>query len=394
MYSYLAQGALLHHGTNPYRVAPEALASWHRTALLGSVSPVWRHTTAPYGPLFLWLAGAVAGLAGSHVTAGVTLLRLLELPGLALLGVFVPRLARRAGGDPIRATWLVLASPLTLLYLVGGGHNDALMAGLLVAGVTLALDRRPLAAIALCTLATAVKLPAAAGLALVVACWLRAEPAARRRLRAAGIAAGTAVAVGVACGLVAGVGVSWISGDLFSTPASVRFALTPATALAVSVWELGHGVHPWVGVAAAPLEAAFTRACFGLCAAIGLWFAWRVRRATLVRDLGVVLLAAALLGPAAWPWYLSWGLALLACDRVVQRRRWPVALGVAAVFPVMAGGQVAVALPAAPRVLVVYVTLGVAAGVTLLRRHVHRRHHLDHAGRHDPPRLATSELAA
>ncbi len=357
MYSYLAQGAVLAHGLNPYHTAPQAL---HDARLLAAVSPTWQHTTTPYGPLFVGLASLVAMLAGSHVTLGVALLRLPELLGLGLLARFVPRLARALGADPVRATWLAVLSPLTLLYLVGGGHNDALMAGLMVAGVTLATERRPLAGIALCALAATVKLPAAAAIVMIGICWLRAEPARWRWIVAAGGL--TVGAVALAAGAVTGVGASWVSGSLFSTPASARIALTPSTAVSVSLWELTHHFGTGVEQAAASWENAATLAAFALVGVVAVALCLRVRYPSLARCTGWALIAAALGGPAAWPWYLSWGVVLLATDARAQRSRWLPAVLVVCAFPVMVGGQVAFALPHAPVVVAAYaMALAVAA---------------------------------
>src|SRR6185312_7438110 len=121
----------------PYRDAPAVLAQHGQAHVLSAVYPFWRHTTAPYGPLFLWI---VSGLAGSSLVLGVLLIRALEMVGFVVLAAFVPRLARALGADPGRATWLVLLSPLVLLQLVAAAHNDLLMIGLLVAGVTLAVE--------------------------------------------------------------------------------------------------------------------------------------------------------------------------------------------------------------------------------------------------------------
>jgi len=367
MYSYLAQGSLLHHGLNPYHTAPAALARWHQSRLLSAVSSTWRGTTAPYGPLFLLVSGFVAAIAGSHLTLGIELLRLPELVGVGLMAVYVPRLARALGADPTRAAWLAVASPLTLLYLVGGGHNDALMVGLMLAGVTMAVERRPLAGIALCTLAATIKLPAAAAVLVIGFVWLRSEPDRWRHVLAAGAA--TVAAIGLASGVLIGVGLSWVSGSLFSTPATVHLAITPSTALAVSIWELGHGVHPGLALAAHTVEHATRLLAFAVTGLICLWLGLRSTADNLVRNLGLMLIAAALGGPAAWPWYLSWGIALLACDAAMQRSRWlPVAL-VACAFPVMAGGQVVVALPHAPRMLAVFlVALAVVVATTARRR--------------------------
>jgi alpha-1,6-mannosyltransferase len=340
MYSYLAQGAVLAHGLNPYHTAPQAL---HDPRLLAGVSSTWTHTTPPYGPLFIGLAALVQRLAGSHITLGIVLLRVPELFGLGLLAWAVPRLARSLGADPARATWLAVISPLSLLYLVAGGHNDALMAGLMAAGVALAVERRPLLGIALCSLAATVKLPAAAAVVMIAICWWRAEPARWRRILGSG--AGAVSSVVLATGAVTGVGLSWISGSLFSTPATARVALTPSTAVSVTLWEITHHFGARVEQHAAAWENAATLSAFVLVAVFALWLCTRVRYATLPRCLGLALIAAALGGPAAWPWYLSWGVVLLATDRRAQRELWLPAVLALCVLPVMADGQVAISLP-------------------------------------------------
>lgn len=369
VYSYLAQGALLHHGLNPYRVAPIALRRWHEHAILTAVSTNWRHTTAPYGPLFMAIAALVAGIAGTNVMLGVMLLRLVELAGLALVAVFLPRLARALGADPARALWLALCSPLTLLYLVGGAHNDALMIGLLVAGVTLAVERRPLTAIAICSVAATVKLPAIAAVAMIAVCWLRAEPAHRPRVIASTVAVCGSVVLVV--GLLAGVGVSWISGSLFSTPETVRIALTPATAFGVALAHALHGAG--VSVDARGLEDRCVQVATWLVALVAVWLCVRVRYDRLVRYLAALLLLAAVGGPIAWPWYLLWGAVLLAADPVLQRSWWLAGALIAGVFFVMPGGQVATPLPQAPRVLELYLLAGALALLLALRRRGSRR---------------------
>ncbi len=298
----------------------------------------------------------------------MTLLRLPELVGMVLLAWSVPRLARSLGADPARATWLAVISPLSLLYLVAGGHNDALMLGLMLAGVTLAVERRPLAGIALCALAAMVKLPAAVAVVMIVICWWRAEPARWRQIAAGG--ALVSAAVGLAAGVLAGVGSSWISSSLLSTPATARMALTPATAVAVTLWELTHHFGAGVEQHAATWENAATLSSFALVALVALFLSLRVRYATLPRYLGLVLIAAAIGGPAAWPWYLSWGIVLLAADRRTQSSLWLPVIVIASAFPVMAGGQVAVPLPDAWWTLVVYAGAAAVAvlGPRLLRR--------------------------
>ena len=364
MYSYFADGALLRHGIDPYHHGPAALAGVHEARVLATVSPFWRHTTAPYGPLFTGLAALVSAIARTHVVLGVVLLRALELPGLALLAVFVPRLARVLGADPDRATWLAVVSPLVLLELVAGGHNDALMAGLLVAGVAYAVERRYLFAIALCTCAALIKLPAAAALAFVVVCWARdTDHVARALVRAALLVGGIVTSVGLATT----VGFSWLSGSLLSSTTRLHLAVTPSTAI-------GYTLHAISGAggSAHPLESTVGVVALALVGCFGVWLLWRVDRDRLTASLAVLLLASILAGPAVWPWYLAWGLVLFAvAPRPQVHPVLPVVI-LAASAVIGPGGQLSLPIGAAPYVLAVYA----AALVALLARRTAR-----------PPRL-------
>ncbi len=85
--------------------------------------------------------------------------------------------------------------------------------------------------------------------------------------------------------------------------------------------------------------------------------AWRLRIRTLALFTGVLLIAAAAGGPAAWPWYFSWGLALLAACPVPQRSLVLVAGSIVAVFLIKPNGILALPLPSAPVVMAVYALL-------------------------------------
>ncbi len=370
LFSYLAQGSILHHGLDPYRMAPaRALPRLHELRLLATVSPSWRATTAPYGPAFLALAGLAAAAAGPHLALAVELMRLPALAGLALLAWGVPVLARRLGADPARATWLVVASPLALLYFAGSGHNDVLMAGLCVVGVALALCDRPLLGFAVCVAAALVKLPAAVAAIAILIAWARALPAGRPRAFALARAGAIGAVLVLAVGVLSGAGLRWLSGGALGSATAARIALTPATALAVTLHELGHGVHSGVEQAAAGLEQASARIALGLVAALAVWLLWRVRRERLVRSLGLLLLAAALGGPEAWPWYLIWGAALLAADPAAQRSPWLAVSMLVPAFLITPAGDVAVPLPHAFELVVAYAAaMAFAVWVAVRRR--------------------------
>jgi Glycosyltransferase family 87 len=352
-YSYLAQGTLVHLGIDPYRHAPAVLANVGQAHVLGAVDPFWRHTTAPYGPLFLWIISGIVAIAGSHLILGVLLIRVIDLAGLVLLAVFAPRLARALGADPARATWWVLLCPLVLLELVGGVHNDLLMIGLVVAGVTFAIERRLLLGIALCALAATIKLPAAAAIPFILVAY------GDRRTWLTGVAVAAVVVFAVS--VITGLGLGWISTTVFSTPDKVRLAITPATALGWTVAQL-------VPVGAHGLESALGVVAFGTSLVLGAVLLWRSRRESMVRNLGIALITVAVCGPAAWPWYLTWGLVLLAaCPRIQDSRALALAVA-AAVVVVKADGILAFPLHTAPVFVVLYLAVAVTVAIVVWRR--------------------------
>ena len=366
VYSYLAQGTILRLGHNPYHTAPAALAGLGHPHMLAAVSEFWRHTTAPYGPLFLGLVALITAVVGSHLVAGVLLIRALGLIGAVLLAIYVPRLARSLGTDPRRALWLGLLSPLVMLELIAGGHNDLLMAGLLAAGVAYALDGRPMLGIAICALAATVKVPALAGVAFIAVAWGREE---RGRGAPARFLAGAALITVVVLGavtLVTGVGVDWLSTALFSTPAKVRLAITPATGLGYTLASLLSDVG--IAVSHRGLEGVLGVIGFVLVAMAGVVLLARVRIGRLVASLGAFLLIAAAGGPAAWPWYFIWGLALVCALRFAQRSL-ALALAIAvSAFAVKPNGILALPLQSAPAVMAAYLVIAVAVWWARRRR--------------------------
>ncbi|MFC7482297.1 polyprenol phosphomannose-dependent alpha 1,6 mannosyltransferase MptB [Luedemannella flava] len=199
--------------------------------LAANVPDIWQHTPAPYGPVFLGLAAAVTGVTGDHAVLGALGMRAVALAGVALLAWGVPELARHCGVDPAAALWLGVLNPLVLDHLVAGAHNDAVMLGLLVAGLVALVRWLPVVGVALITTAAMVKAPAALALAFVVPLWAAQLPGAQSRTKAAlgtgAVALGTAVLVTAASGR----GYGWTSA--LGTPAVVRNWMSITT-------DLGH----------------------------------------------------------------------------------------------------------------------------------------------------------
>jgi alpha-1,6-mannosyltransferase len=254
-------------------------------------------------------------------------------------------------------------SPLVLLELIAAGHNDALMVGLLVAGVTLAMERRPLLGIAVCAVAATVKVPAAAAIAFIAVAWARDEWAragsdgGRAVARALALSAAVTVAVLAAVGLVTGLGLSWIGSGVLSTPGKVHLAITPVTAVGWSLASLLHLLG--AGASYKGIASALGVVTLALTGVLGLVLLRGARYRNLAPSLGALLLVSVFAGPATWPWYLTWGLALIAACAVAQRS-WALALAIVlAAVVVKPNGILALPLHTAPVVLAVYV---IAAG--------------------------------
>ena len=140
-YSYAAQGEMVSHHMNPYLYGPFELGNNSYTA---PVDPLWGNAPAPYGPMFLQVDGFFARITFHNELATIVLLRLLALVGVLLIAACVPRLAKLYHRDGAELFTLMVLNPVTIFHLIGGAHNDALMLGLLVAGLTLAKEKRPI----------------------------------------------------------------------------------------------------------------------------------------------------------------------------------------------------------------------------------------------------------
>lgn len=312
VYSYLAQGAMVDAQIDVYAYGPSHLGG----PLTAEVAPLWRHTPTPYGPVFLACANAITDFSRTEVSTGVLGMRLVALLGVVVMALCLPALARRCGADPAAALWLGALNTLVLLHLVGGAHNDAIMLGLLGAGLVAALGRWPVLAAVLVTLAALVKAPAALGLPAVALLRSRQLGGRARRLRAAAAVLVVTTATTAATTALAGTGYGWISA--LDTPVSPQnWSLT--TSLGRMTGALLEGAGSGLAQFAAPDWHLLGLAVTGLAVLI----AWR--RHHLLRPvyaLGLSLTAVAVLGPAIRPWYVLWGLFLIAAagpDGLVRR---------------------------------------------------------------------------
>ncbi len=306
LFSYVGQGLLAHRGLNPYAVAPSALG---HGPLLSGIASVWRDTTSPYGPLFVASSKVVASVAGGSLAVQVMMFRALELIGVVLVMVSLPRLARHLGTDPGLALWIGALSPLALFGFVASGHNDALMVGLLVAGVTLGVTGRLVPGLVLCALAATVKLPAAAGVVFLAVDQM-GRLAGSRRWRVLGQAVVVLAVVPAAVTLLAGYGWTWLGPTALHIPTELRVLSTPSVSLGVLIFSVLHPLG--IPVARSSVVTVAQDVVVVATVAAVVWLLVTLRRHEVVRSLGLALILIVVGSPTVWPWYLAWGVVLLA----------------------------------------------------------------------------------
>jgi hypothetical protein len=311
VYSYFVQGKLFVSGMDPYSTGVGVLPGWFQDG----VDPQWILTPAPYGPLWLSLSRGVVALVGDNAYLGTLCFRALALAGVALMAYYVPRLAFHCGINGAKALWLGVMNPLVLLLFVVSEHNDALMVGLMVAGLTLVAERRPVLGILLITAAVAIKPIAVIALPFAGLLWAGASSDLRRRILRWAQTAGIALVAFFGISAVIGTGYGWIAA--LSGPSTYTTWLSPPTALGMIVGGLGDHI----GLGDHTDGALQVTRVLGLLLGgliIG-WLCLKPQGRTPVRGLALAFLAIVALGPTFQTWYLLWVLCLLAASGLTAR---------------------------------------------------------------------------
>lgn len=330
IYSYLANGTIVRQGLDPYASGPvEILGVEHHLAR--SVPFIWAHSPSPYGPVALGTAAIISHLTGDSIFWGVLAHRTVSVAGILAAAWGILTLARRCGVSGPAALWLGILNPLTVLHMVGGIHNEAIMMGLLLVGLEMGLrgiDRIQAgnragwvlfgASTAVISCAGMVKVVGFLALGftgMALARHLRARGTstalgARSILAAAVLQTLVLAATAIAVSLVSGIGLGWVTGQ--GGAAQIRSWLSLTTDIGVAGgflgMQLGLGDHTdamlsvtrWAGLLVA---AAFV-----------VRMLWATYRGTIhpVGGLGVSTIVLVVLFPVVHPWYPLWAILPLA----------------------------------------------------------------------------------
>jgi hypothetical protein len=304
VYSYIAQSRLLPNGINPYLYGTGVFDTY----FTDGADWMWKTAPAPYGPVWMGLSSVVYKTTGAQPIAALMAFRLLALAGVVLIAIYLPRLARCCGVDPAKAIWLGVLNPLVFMHFLSGAHNDSLMLGLLVAGITYAMERRPLVAVVLVTLAGAIKAPALLGLAFTGIAWAGPTASFGRRAKYWVASATIALGVFVLLNLATGLDFGWATS--LGTPGRVKTWLSPMTALGMLTGNLADLVGLGYRVEGA---VVFWRDVGTLLTiAIVARLVLTGHRRSPARGLALALLVVVTLGPVVQPWYMLWPLVALA----------------------------------------------------------------------------------
>ena len=360
VFSYAAQGEMTTLNISPYLYGPFTLGT---NAYVAPVDPLWGNSPAPYGPGFLSIDGIIDRITFHHELWTVVGLRLLEVIAVVMIGYGASMLAKGLGRDPGEAFVLSAMNPLVLLTLIGGAHNDAIMAGFLVIGLALAVQRRPLWALLFVSLATAIKAPAAIGLAFVAWNWHPPESTLRQKVRPfviGGVIAGATLGVTT---LMAGFGFGWVK-NLLSN-GTVRSWAAPATGVGMAIGNIFHAVG-WHSVTIGSVLSVTRFIGLMTAAAFAIWLLWHSSERGWVRSLGLSLILFVELGPVVQPWYLAWGLVVLAASYQGREHFWLLLLSITGPFIGLPGGRQLLSGLVHSNPLLIAVALAILGGVLLL----------------------------
>jgi hypothetical protein len=296
-YEMVGRTVAIHHA-NPFVLPAGTFAT---DPFLHRVGITYRHTTTPYGPVFVGYATVVAEVAGSHPV----LARIGFQLGAALAVATILLLLWRATGAT-GAVVLVALHPVMTATIVNGGHNDAYVGLAILGSVLLARAERFAAAGWVLTLGALVKVTA--GLALLpLAAWTWSRHGRRAALELCAPTLLFALPLTIA--------IPGALGSVVGADAHVITRASPWNAVAA----LGDTLTRWsVHMVASTLTRTALAVVF-LVAVLAAVHAFRSRsarggRPTVSGDVAAATSVWLFIGAYTLPWYAGWSLPVAALE--------------------------------------------------------------------------------
>lgn len=199
VYSYAYYGRAINtYNANPYVMTPRDLSQ--SNSMWELTWPGWRGTPSVYGPLFTWVSAILTGLFRSPSSVISVFQVLAAAASLATTAIMARTVQRVKPNRAVFASAIIGLNPIVVFHVVGGGHNDMLVAFFIAAAVWLLFARRNLLSAVCLGLGMSVKATALVPLVLLlVAVVAAASPAMRRRvvLRYVGVVGGVWLALAI-----------------------------------------------------------------------------------------------------------------------------------------------------------------------------------------------------
>jgi hypothetical protein len=192
VYSYAFYGRIVStYRANPYGVTP---SDFPLNSLFPLTWPGWRSTTSVYGPLFTWMSALMTSVVkkpSEVVTSFQLLAAAASLGTIAVVGRLVQRVRPERTAFAIA---MIGCNPIVIYHVVGGGHNDMLVAFFVACAVSLLFAKRELLSAVALALGMSIKASAVVPLALLIVAIVANAPPERRR-RVLALYGGVAAAV-------------------------------------------------------------------------------------------------------------------------------------------------------------------------------------------------------
>ncbi|WP_133833408.1 polyprenol phosphomannose-dependent alpha 1,6 mannosyltransferase MptB [Arthrobacter sp. JUb115] len=308
VYSYLAQGRMLHADKSPYAEGVSALPGWFD----GGSDSLWAQSPSPYGPFFLVLARIIYFASNGIPEIGVGLLRVIAVLGVWGCYHFTAKLAQKMGQSANWANWAIVGNPLFLLTMIGGVHNDALMIAGVFSAFAYAYDRRPIAATMALAIAVSVKPIVLLALPFIGLILLGRSPSMRERWKIWAKVAALSLTWLLLIGAVTNLWFGWLLAMF--TAGDAAFPYAPVGLIGWSLSNLAGIFGADISLVNAIVVGVFQVIALAIVARLAL----AKEISSPVRLAAWALSAVVLLAPIIQPWYILWLMALFAISHKVS----------------------------------------------------------------------------